>query len=185
MKNKGLKLVTIVTLLGIHSTIYAANATDLTEATAPAPAADPVAELRNHDEAFALLIECFRQMQTALVGSDYEGRLQAAERLTDAKTHADVLVLAKQERDLRLEKLAAQLQHMRSAYGYARLGDEREAGVTVAANVDTTAAAAKLKDFVAIVPMPSDKDEIVVTRIIPADLILGNRASRTHALAAR
>jgi hypothetical protein len=178
MKNKGLKLITFALLLGIFANYSTAAEGDL-------PAADPVAELRNHDEAFSLLIECFRQMQTALVEADYESRLDAAQRLTDAKTHADVLILAQQERDLRLEKLAAQLHHMRSAYDYARLGDEREAGVKVASNVDTTAAAAKLNDYVAIVPVVSEKDEIVVTRIIPANLILSGRKSRTTDLAAR
>lgn len=179
MKTTGLRVAAFLALFAISTPLFA-EITVETDAGPIVPPADPVAELRNHDDAFALLIECFRQLQTGLIEADYNARLAAADKLSDDAKAQDVRELSRQERDLRFEKLDAQLARMTSAYGYSRQGDEREAGVVVPMQVNTTVAAKKLEDFVAIVPVTkkSEKDEIVVTRIIPANLILHpNRSS--------
>jgi uncharacterized protein YdcH (DUF465 family) len=125
----------------------------------------PVSELRNQDSAFALLIESYRQIQARLIQNDYEDRARAAATIGSLKDRRRVLVLAKQERDLRLEKLLAQLGAMSTNYDYARQIDEREAGVVVPKNVDTVQAAHRLKQFVVITP---DSVEQASAKTIPA-----------------
>ncbi len=171
MKNKGLRVATILALLTVSQPLFAEITVETDGGPFTVPA-DPVAELRNGDDAFALLIECFRQLQTSLIEADYENRLAAAARLSDPVKQSDVRDLSAQERELRFEKLDAQLGHMLTAYTHSRRLTEREANVTVPQKVDTVAAAKKLQDFVAIVPVVKPQEEIVVTRIVPAQLIL-------------
>lgn len=144
-------------------------APERTEMSAPA---DSVAELRNHDDAFALLLECFRQLQTNLIEADFEARLGAAALVTDGTRRAHVIELAQLERELRFEKLQQQLVNLLETYRHARARDAREAGVDAPMRVDTVAAARKLENFVAIVPAHDPRRDIVVTRVVPASLFL-------------
>ncbi|MDW8343391.1 MAG: hypothetical protein RMM51_02755 [Verrucomicrobiae bacterium] len=137
-----------------------------------AESSDPIAELRNHDDAFALLLECFRQLQTNLIEADFEARLDAAANLPEAVRRAQVIELAHTERELRFEKLQQQLVNLLETYRHARARDAREAGVDVPMRVDTVAAARKLENFVAIVPAHDPNRDIVVTRVVPASLFL-------------
>ena len=126
---------------------------------------DVVRELRDQDGPFSLLvrayrqaIKAYRQVQNGLIQSDYDARLQAA-KLTDAEWRRRVIALARQERDLRVQKLSAQLGNLATTDDYARQRDEREAGISVLSNVDTKTAAAKLRDFVVIARISSDQKQ--------------------------
>jgi len=118
---------------------------------------DVVGELRNQDAAFSLLIEAYQQVQNGLIQSDYNARLQAAAKLTDMEQRRRVIALARQERDLRVQKLTGQLGNLSTTYDYARQRDEREAGIAVPSNVDPRAAAAKLRDFLVIARISFDQ----------------------------
>ena len=173
MKRLGLALgLTLTLLLGAPS-----NGADFTDEDfggepQSEKRADPVSELRNRDSAFSLLIEAFRQLQARLIQSDYEARLRAAASLDNLKTRRKVVVLAKQERDLRLKKLYGQLATLNTAYDYSRDIDEREARVVVPKNVDTVAAAAKLKDFVVLTPASVGLPSSSAEKTIPASFVL-------------
>lgn len=153
MKNLVRKATPLLVSLLAISTLRADSVTeDLSNPQATPKFRNPATELRNQDSAFALLMESYRQIQTRLIQNDYEARLEAAKHLEGLKARRQVMVLAKQERDLRLEKLNGQLTNMNSGYTHARYVDEREAGVTVPISVDTAAAARQLKNYVVITP---------------------------------
>jgi len=127
---------------------------------------DVVRELRNQDAAFSLLIRAYRQVikayqqvQNGLIQSDYDVRLQAAAKLTGAEQPRRVIALARQESDLHVQKLSAQLGNLSTTYDYARQRDEREAGISVPSNVDPKTAAATLLDFVVIARISSDQKQ--------------------------
>ena len=79
---------------------------------------------------------------------------------------AQASALAKQERELRINKLCVQLGNMAIAYDHARQNDELREGVTVPHEVNTDAAADALKDFVVITPAGP---------AIPAETVLRDR----------
>ncbi len=169
MKHKGLALgLTLFVLICPLS--FSAETTD--EAT-PTPvaqntAADPVSELRNQDSVFSILMEAFRQVQGRVIQTDYENRIKAASALDDLKLRRRVVVLANQERDLRVKKLYHQLGNLCATYDTTRHDDERVANVEVPVNIDTGHAAKTLMDYVFIAPAPSDKSGEKKTRTIPA-----------------
>jgi hypothetical protein len=104
---------------------------------------------QNTDAAFSLLIEAFRETQTALVENDYHARLQAAESVENRQTRNCVIALAKQERHLRLRKLVHQMADLSTAYVDSRQSDD-ETAAAEPATVDTTAAAKQLEGYVVI-----------------------------------
>src|SRR5208283_5166614 len=107
MKNKGLALGLTLSML-VCTPSFSVESTDQTasQPTAQTKPVDPIAELRNQDSAFSLLIEAFRQIQGRIIQNDYEARIKAANALSDLKTRRYVAELAKEERDLRVEKLS-------------------------------------------------------------------------------
>lgn len=173
MKNLGLALGLTLTML-FSPSMFAEDfiAEDSSEHSLAEKPADPVSELRNQDSAFALLTEAFRQLQSYLIESDYDARIEAAKSLKDPVARRKVTALAQQERELRLKKLYGQLDRMNTTYDYARQEDERVAGVTVSKNVDTVAAAHKLKDFVIISPDAFDSPAAVAPKALPASIVL-------------
>ena len=80
---------------------------------------DPVCELQSQDAAFSLLLETFRQFQSYQIETDYQNRLRAADGMNEKdgslviQTSSQGLqtlrsfvgVLAREERDLRMQKL--------------------------------------------------------------------------------
>ncbi len=175
MKNKGLALGSALAVALICTASYAGNLNSSDEPTGSAATeqkTDPVSELRNQDGAFSILIEAYRQLQSHLIQSDYQARLEAADHLADVKVRRQVIVLARQERDLRLQKLYGQLTNMSTTYDYSRQRDEREAGVDVPSHVDTAAAAEKLKDFVVLTPAGDSRADIGSVKSIPATTVL-------------
>jgi hypothetical protein len=129
---------------------------------------DAIAELRNQDSVFSILIEAFRQVQGRVIQTDYEARIKAANALDDLKTRRRVVVLANEERDLRVKKLYHQLGNLCVTYDTTRHDDERVANVEVPVNIDTGHAAKTLMDYVFIAPAPSDKSGEKKTQAIPA-----------------
>jgi hypothetical protein len=175
MKNKGLALGSALAVALICTASYAGNLNPSDGSTDPAATgqkSDPVSELRNQDGAFSILIEAYRQLQSHLIQADYEARVGAAARLTDLKVRRQVTVLARQERDLRLQKLYGQLTTMSTAYDYTRQRDEREAGIDEPSHVDTAAAAEKLKDFVVLTPAGDSRADIGSVKTMPATTVL-------------
>lgn len=130
-----------------------------------------VAEVRNHDAAFALLIESFQQLQTAMIESDYQERIFAADQLSEESTRRRVLDWAKQERALRLAKLDHQVRQMATSYQWARHDHEREAGRGVTYDVDREITSERLNDLVVFVPENTPRREFVATKIVPSQLV--------------
>lgn len=170
MKIKGLALGLTLSMLvctssfSVESTGGSAN-----QPTAQTKPADPIAELRNQDSAFSLLIEAFRQIQGRIIQNDYEARIKAANALSDLKTRRYVFQLAKQERDLRVAKLYHQIGNLNLTYDHTRRDDERARAVAdVPVHIDTRHAAKTLMDFVFIAPTAPDKNGEIKTTTIPA-----------------
>ena len=92
----------------------------------------------------------------------------AANALDDLKTRRRVIVLANEERDLRVKKLYHQIGNLCATYDTTRHDDELAAGVEVPVNIDTTHAAKTLMDYVFIAPAADDKSGEKKTQTIPA-----------------
>jgi len=169
MKHKRLGLW--LTLSGLICPLsFSAESTDgaaLPPATQNAPT-DAVSELRNQDSVFSILIEAFRQIQGRVIQTDYEARIKAANTFDDLKTRRRIIVLANQERDLRVKKLYHQIGNLCTTYDTTRHDDERAASVEVPINIDTTHAAKTLMDYVFIAPAADDKSDEKKTQTIPA-----------------
>jgi hypothetical protein len=169
MKHKGLALWLTLSVL-ICPFSFSTETTDkaaLPQATQSKPS-DLVSELRNQDSVFSILIEAFRQVQGRVIQTDYEVRIKAANALDDLKTRRRVVVLANEERDLRVKKLYHQLGNLCATYDTTRHDDELAAGVEVPVNIDTTHAAKTLMDYVFIAPVADDKAGEKKTQTIPA-----------------
>jgi hypothetical protein len=173
MKHKGLALWLTLSVL-ICPFSFSAEPTDeaaLPQATQSTPP-DLISELRNQDSVFSILIEAFRQVQGRVIQTDYEARIQAANGLDDLKMRRRVVVLANQERDLRVKKLYHQLGNLCTTYDTTRHDDERVANVEVPVNIDTGHAAKTLMDYVFIAPAPNDKSGEKAVQSIPASRYL-------------
>jgi hypothetical protein len=169
MKHKGLALwLTLSALICPFS--FSAETKDQA-APRPVPQNNPtdaVSELRNQDSVFSILIEAFRQVQGRVIQTDYEARIKAANALDDLKTQRRVVVLANQERDLRVKKLYHQIGNLCATYDTTHHDDELVAGVEVPVNIDTAHAAKTLMDYVFIAPVANDKPGEKKTQTIPA-----------------
>jgi hypothetical protein len=132
-----------------------------------------IPESHNHDSAFSILLETYRQFQNNLIQVDYQNRLLAGASLSDSGTRKEVMALAKQERDLRLKKLAIQLAVFSVTYDHARQGDEPDVAATGKSGVDTKAAAEELRNFVVIAP-----DETNTIRTLPSSSVLLNKSPK-------
>jgi hypothetical protein len=174
MKYKGFALGTALSVV-LVATTFAAEINSLGNVVAASASdrkADPVSELRNDDSAFSLLIEAYRQLQNHLIQVDYDARLHAASHLTDIKVRQQVTALAKQERDLRIQKLYGQISNLSTTYDLHRQGEEREAGVESLSTVDTTAAAEKLRNFVVLTPATENASDFRSIKSVPTTTVL-------------
>ena len=170
MKIKGLVLgLTLSMLVGMSSFSVESMDQAATQSVAQTKPVDPIAELRNQDSAFSLLIEAFRQIQGRIIQNDYEARIKAANALSDLKTRRYVAGLAKEERNLRVEKLYHQIGNLNLTYDHARRDDARALAVAdVPAHIDTGHAAKTLMDFVFVAPTAPDKNGDIKTVSVPA-----------------
>jgi hypothetical protein len=168
MKNKGLALGLTLSMLGCWACFSADMDAAEPQPVAQTKPADPVSELRNQDSAFSILIEAFRQLQGRIIQNDYESRIKAARELDDLKTRRRVVVLANQERELRMEKLYRQIGNLNVTYEHSRRDDERSAGVDVPMHIDTAHAAKTLMDYVFIAPAADDNSGEIKAKTVPA-----------------
>jgi hypothetical protein len=170
MKNKGMVLgLTLSMLVGTSSFSVESTGQPVTQPASQTKPADPIAELRNQDTAFSLLIEAFRQIQGRIIQNDYEARIKAAHALSDLKTRRYVAELAKEERSLRVEKLYRQIGNLNLTYDHTRRDDQRALAVAdVPVHLDTGHAAKTLMDFVFVAPTAPDKDGQIKTTTVPA-----------------
>jgi hypothetical protein len=171
MKIKGLALGLTLSMLVCTSSF----SVESKDEAAPQPVArtkpaDPISELRNQDSAFSLLIEAFRQIQGRIIQNDYEARIKAANALDDLKTRRRVIVLANQERELRVQKLYHQIGNLNLTYDHTRADDLRVANINVdvPVHIDTGHAARTLMDFVFIAPTAPDNNGEIKTTTVPA-----------------
>jgi hypothetical protein len=169
MKHKGLALGITLSIV-ICPFSFSAETTDevVSQPVAQNAPTGAVSELRNQDSVFSILIEAFRQVQGRVIQTDYENRIKGANALDDVKLRRRVVMLANQERDLRVKKLYHQLGNLCSAYDTTRHDDERVANVEAPVNIDTGHAAKTLMDYVFIAPAPDDKSGEKKTQAIPA-----------------
>jgi hypothetical protein len=169
MKNKGLALGLTLTMLFGTASFSADTDQTANQPAAQGNSANPLSELRNQDGAFSLLIEAFRQVQGRIIQNDYEARIKAAHGLDDLKVRRNVVVLANQERDLRMQKLYHQIGNLNVAYGHTRQEDERVANVAyVPVHIDTQHAAKTLMDYVFIAPAGKNSAGEIKTKTVPA-----------------
>ena len=147
---------------------------------------DPVCELQSQDKAFALLLEVYRQYRSYQIESDFESRLRAALGLSEdrgslliassSKTLTAlrewVLDVARQERQLRMGELSTQVLNFRTAYDCSRHLDMEEVGQIVASQVDTRAAARRLKTFQAMAVGVPNSPGSASLRIMNASTVL-------------
>ena len=170
MKLKGLALGLTLGML-ISTSTFSVESTEEAgpQLAAQTKSANPLAELRNQDSAFSLLIEAFRQIQGRIIQTDYEARIKAANALSDLKTRRYVCQLAKEERGLRVAKLYHQIGNLNLTYENTRRDDERTLAVAdVPVHIDTGHAAKTLMDFVFIAPTTPDKNGEIKTVSVPA-----------------
>jgi hypothetical protein len=169
MKHKGLALWLTLSVL-ICPFSFSTETTDIAALpqTTQSKPSKIVSELRNQDSVFSILIEAFRQVQGRVIQTDYEARIKAANGLDDLKMRRRVIVLANQERDLRVKKLYHQLGNLCATYDTTRHNDERATNVEVPVNIDTGHAAKTLMDYVFIAPAADDKSGDKKTQTIPA-----------------
>jgi hypothetical protein len=170
MKNKGLALGLTLSML-VCTSSFSVESTDgsVSQPSTQTKSADPIAELRNQDSAFSLLIEAFRQVQGRIIQNDYEARIKAANSLSDLKTRRYVVGLAKEERNLRVEKLYHQIGNLDLTYDHTRRDDERALTVAdVPMHLDAGHAAKTLMDFVFVAPTAPDKNGEIKTTTVPA-----------------
>ena len=148
MNYQGYRVVTFISILACSPLLAA----DLPAKKLSKPRADAVTQLKMEDSVFALLIEAYHQRQTAVIEQDYQARLKAAEMIGDIEERIKVEKLARQERELRLQRLAAQSATFSSAYDVSHQNVEQTKGISVPSNVNTNIAAEQLRDFVTITP---------------------------------
>ena len=147
---------------------------------------DPVCELQSQDGAFSLLLETYRQFQSYQIETDYQNRLRAADGMNDKdgslviQTSSQGLqtmrsfvgVLAREARDLRMQKLQTEVVNFRSAYGCVRKMDEEETGGPVSSRVDLQAAGRKLRNFVILSSGPLARADLRSAKPISASTVL-------------
>jgi hypothetical protein len=170
MKIKGLALgLTLSMLVGTPSFSVETKDEPLAQPVARAKPVDPISELRTQDDAFSLLMEAFRQIQGWIIQNDYQARVQVANALSNLKTRRYVFQLAKEERELRIQKLYHQISNLNLTYDQTRRDDERALAVAdVPVHVDTRRAARTLMDFVFVGPTAPDKNGQIKATTVPA-----------------
>jgi hypothetical protein len=129
-------------------------------------------EMRNHDSAFLLLLETYREFQNNLIQIDYRNRLSAAAALPDIATRKEVIALAKQERDLRLRRLTAQLVAFSAIDDNSSRGSKREARSVFYPAVHTKMITRKLQGFVVIAPATDGSTGSDALQTLPSSAVL-------------
>lgn len=147
---------------------------------------DPVCELRAQDGAFSLLVEAYREFQSFQIETDYQTRVRLATSMSEERgslviasssrgaqtLRQFVIRLAKQERDLRFEKLQTEVVNFHSAYSCARKVDEDYVGQKIPSTVNERAAAATLKDYCLVTPGSLAQSKIQSAPCEPASNVL-------------
>lgn len=134
-----------------------------------------VAEIQSQDSAFSLLLEAYRQFQSYIIQRDYQAQLAAARQLPGIFARREAVALAKQERQLRVNRLGTQLVELSATYGYARQREERADCVDTPCAVNPADASEKLHDFVVIAPDPRTSDGKAVQTIPVTTLLRGGQ----------
>src|SRR5271155_5040174 len=142
MHDKALKLGLTLTMLA-STTSLSVESKDgpAPQSAAQTNPADPILELQNHNSAFSLLIEAFREVQGRIIQNDYEARIKASNALDDLKTRRQVVELAKKERELRVEKLYRQIATLSLTYEGTRRDDSQAVALDIPVHIDTGQAA--------------------------------------------
>jgi hypothetical protein len=134
-----------------------------------------VSELRNHDSAFSLLLETYRQFQNKLIQIDYSNRLSAAMCLADVTTRKQTVALVRRERDLRIRRLTAQLVVFSVMYDHSRQFDKQKVDNPSGAGMDRKGAARELQNFVVITPAADAPQGAEPFQTLPSSAVLLNQ----------
>jgi hypothetical protein len=152
MKNKGL-LAIVAILTGALSTARAGDAGSTATAKPVSNVkSNIVAEVRSSDNAFSLMIESYRQIQTMMIDSDYDRRVAIVNTIKDPQEHDRILSIANQEHAQRMKKLQDTLATFNTAYGDTRKESERKAGGAIASVATAESADEQLHHFVPFTP---------------------------------
>lgn len=134
-----------------------------------------VSEVRNHNSAFSLLLEAYRQFQNKLIQADYSNRLSAATCLADVTIRKEAVAMIRRERDLRIRRLAAQLVFFSATYDHSRQFDKQEDDNPSVAGMDRKAAARELQNFVIITPALGGSQGANSFQTLPSPAVLLNQ----------
>lgn len=85
-----------------------------------------VTELRGQDNAFALMMESYRQIQILMIEADYDKLVTLAKRVTDPKQRDQLLLMAQQQREARIAKVHDTMKGFDSAYSTSRKEQEKK-----------------------------------------------------------
>lgn len=152
MKTKGL-LAIVAILTGAFSVSQGADSGSTTTAKPVSNVkSNIVAEVRGADNAFSLMMESYRQIQTLMIDADYERRVAIVDTIKDEKEHDRILSIVNQEHEQRLEKLKETVAGLGSAYGTTRKESERKVGGEIASVTSPQAAEEQLRQFVPFTP---------------------------------
>ena len=152
---------------------------------------DEVCEIQAQDQAFALLLESYRQYRSFRIQALYEERVSAASAVgtengsmiiaSDSEglraLRGWVLHLAEKEREISLQQLQADVGNMSSGYKCVRRLDEERVGQKVASAMDMKRAATQLKDYVVIAEGVPNNGDFHLIHAVPSSAIMLDAAS--------
>jgi hypothetical protein len=124
--------------------------------------------MKTQDSAFALLIESYRLIQARNIEQDFQARLTAAANIENEVERAEIITLARKERQLRLE----QLQAFSSGFGEMYESSRPSSQTEDSASRNSETAARELENFVAIKRVDISKSLKPVTEVVPASEVL-------------
>ncbi|MCG3147360.1 MAG: hypothetical protein PCFJNLEI_00799 [Verrucomicrobiae bacterium] len=106
-----------------------------------------VTQLRNQDNAFALMMESYRQIQLLMIESDLDKRIQLAKTIVEPKERDRILDLAQQEYDQRIAKLQQTLKSFDGAYDTTRQDLQKKTGGVIVTKTSPEDAQEQLRRF--------------------------------------
>ena len=160
MKTKGL-ITGIVFIFAALTVVSAADKPGSSVRT------NVVAELRSHDNAFALMMESYRQLQVLMIEADYEKRVQLAKAVANPTERDRVLLLAQQEHDGRISKLQQAMKGFDSAYDTTRKPLQNKTGGEIVTKITPEEAGEQLRHFRVFTPKEF-KMENQASTLLPA-----------------
>jgi hypothetical protein len=144
MNTKGV----VTGIVFIAAMVPLAIAADRTAATRT----NAVAQLRSQDNAFALMMEAYRQIQSLMIEADYDKQVKLAQAIPNPADRDRVLKLIQQDYDDRLAKLEETLKNFGGAYDTTRQELQVQAGQQLVSQTSPEEAHQQLRRFRVFTP---------------------------------